>query len=213
MPTLYSMTNETGNRNQILEMCKFRVSFRLGITSTVLYRFTPNFARRSEMWSHRRLFVRQTGSSLLILEMCGWRFLQYSGSGDHIFQQVSTRSHLQIKFSNANFVFNGEWNRKWKSDFRGMRIPDLVSINHNSQSTILYPFSPNFASGSGMWAHRRLFVRQTGSSLPILEMCGCRFRQFSGYGDHMCQQISTKSHVRIKFGNADFVFNDEWNGK
>ena len=25
MPTLYSMANETGNRNQILEMCKFRL--------------------------------------------------------------------------------------------------------------------------------------------------------------------------------------------
>jgi len=24
MPTLYSMVNETGNRNKILEMCKFR---------------------------------------------------------------------------------------------------------------------------------------------------------------------------------------------
>jgi len=25
MPTLYSMVNETGNKNRILEMCKFRV--------------------------------------------------------------------------------------------------------------------------------------------------------------------------------------------
>jgi len=29
-----------------------------------------------------------------------------------------------------------------------------------------------------------LFVRQTGSSLPILEVCGFCFRQFSGSGDH-----------------------------
>jgi len=36
MPTFYSMVNETGNRNQILEMRKFRIWFRLGITSTIL---------------------------------------------------------------------------------------------------------------------------------------------------------------------------------
>jgi len=29
MPTLYSMVNETGNRNRILEMCEFRIWFRL----------------------------------------------------------------------------------------------------------------------------------------------------------------------------------------
>jgi len=56
---------------------------------------------------------------------------------------------------------------------------------------------------------RLLFVRQTGSTLPILEVCGYRFRQFSGSGDHIFQQISTKSHVQIKCSNADYVFNDE----
>jgi len=56
---------------------------------------------------------------------------------------------------------------------------------------------------------RLLFVRQTGSSLPSLEMCGFRFWQFSGSGDHILQQISSKSYVQIKFGNADFVFNGE----
>ena len=79
------------------------------ITSTVLYRFSRNFACSSEMWSLRRvLFVGKTGSSLRILEMCGFRFWQFSGSGDHIFQQISTKSHIQIKFSNADFVFSGE---------------------------------------------------------------------------------------------------------
>jgi len=42
---------QTGNINRILEMCKFQIWFRLGITSTVLYRFSPNFACGSEMWS------------------------------------------------------------------------------------------------------------------------------------------------------------------
>ena len=109
MPTLYLMVNETGNRNMILEMCKFRILIRLGITSTILHRFSSNFACGSEMWSLRRLlFVGQTGSCLPILEMCGFRFWQFSGSGDHIFQQISTKSRTQIQFGNADFVFNGE---------------------------------------------------------------------------------------------------------
>jgi len=99
------MVNETGNRNQILEMCKFLIWFRLGITSTILYRFSPNFACGSEMWSLRRLLiVRQTGSSLPISEMCVFRFRQFSGSGDHIFRQISTKSHVQIKFGNSDCV-------------------------------------------------------------------------------------------------------------
>jgi len=90
-----------------LSVCE-QVSCRT-ITSTILYRFSRNFARGSEMWSHRRLlFVRQTESSLPILEVCGFRFWQFSGSGDHIFQQISTKSHTQIKLSNADFVLNGE---------------------------------------------------------------------------------------------------------
>jgi len=78
MPTLYSMVNETGSRSRILETCKFRIWFRLGITSTILFRFLLNFACGSEAWLHRRLlFVRQTGSSLPILEMCRFRFRQF----------------------------------------------------------------------------------------------------------------------------------------
>ena len=130
------MVSETGNSNRILEMCKFRIWFRLGITSTILYRFSPTFACGSWIWSHRRLFfMRQTGSSLPILEVCGFRFWQFSGSGDHIFQQISSKSHVQIKYDNAEFVFNSEWNRKLKSDFTDVQIPDLVSFRyyvHNS---------------------------------------------------------------------------------
>jgi len=43
MPTLYSMVNETGNRNWNLEMCKFRIWFRSlhcgTITSVTHYGF------------------------------------------------------------------------------------------------------------------------------------------------------------------------------
>jgi len=103
------MVNKTGNRNSILEMCKFRIWLRLIITSTILYRFSPSFACGSQIWSLRRLlFERQTGSSLPILEMCGFPFWQFSGYGDHIFQQISSKSQVQIKFDNADFVFNGE---------------------------------------------------------------------------------------------------------
>jgi len=81
------------------------------ITSTILYRFSPYFARgsESEMWSLRRLmFVRQTGSSFPIIKVCGFRFRHFSSSDDHIFQPISIKSHIQIKFSNADFLFNGE---------------------------------------------------------------------------------------------------------
>jgi len=46
----------------------------------------------------------------LILEVCVFRFRQFSGSDEHIFQQISTKSHvgLHIKFGNADFVLNGE---------------------------------------------------------------------------------------------------------
>jgi len=46
-----------------------------------------------------------------------------------------------------------------------------------------------------------------------LEMCGFRFQQFLGYGDHIFQQISTatKSHIQIKFSNADFILNETGN--
>ena len=147
-------------------MCKFRIWLRLIITSTILYHFWPNFACDSQMCSlPRLLFERQTGSSLPILEVWGFRFWQFSGSGDHIFQQMSSKFHAQIKFGNADFVFNGEWNRKYKSDVRDVQIP--VWIRLGITSIILHRFSPNFAIGSGISSHRRLFVTQTGSSLLI----------------------------------------------
>jgi len=36
MPTSYSMVNETGDRNRILEMCKFRIRFRLVYCGTII---------------------------------------------------------------------------------------------------------------------------------------------------------------------------------
>ena len=144
MPTLYSMVTETGNRNRILEMCEFRIRFRVDITATILYRFSPNCACGSGMLSHRRLFLTQTGSSLLILEVRGFWFRHFSGSGEHIFKPISTRSYVQIKFGNADSVFDGEWNRKSKPDFREVQFQfwlvhwiDPRSIEHN-YACILY---------------------------------------------------------------------------
>jgi len=90
-------------KSDFLETCEFRIWLRWGITSTILYRFSPNFASGSGMSSHQRLFVTQTGSSLLILEVCGFWFRPFAGSGEHIFQPISTTSHVQIKFGNADF--------------------------------------------------------------------------------------------------------------
>jgi len=81
------------------------------ITSTILYRFSQNFACGSEMWLlHRLLFVRQTRSSLPILEVCGFRFWQLPGSDDHIFQHISTKSHIQIKIQQCRLCI--QWRMK-----------------------------------------------------------------------------------------------------
>ena len=81
-----------------------------------------------------------------------------------------------------------------------------VSVNRWFSNDYVHsslPISRNFVCGSEMRSFRRLlFVRQTGSSLPILEVCGFRFRQFSGSFAHIFQQISTKSHIQIKFSNT-----------
>jgi len=75
MPTLYSMVTETGNRNRILEMCEFRIWFRLGITATILYWFSPNFASGSGMSSHRHLFVSCDSNRKQFADFRGVRIL------------------------------------------------------------------------------------------------------------------------------------------
>ena len=171
------MVNETGSRNRILEMCKFRIWIRSGITSTILHRFSPNFARGSEIWSHRRLlFVTQTGSSLPILEMCGFRFWQFLGSGDQIFQRMSTKSHRKNSTMPTLYsMVNETGNRNRILEMCKFRIWLQLIIT----PTVLYRFSPNFACSSQMWSRPHLlFERQTGSSLPILEVCGFPFCSF-----------------------------------
>jgi len=93
------------------------------------------------MSSHRRLFLTETGSSLLISEVCGFWFRQFSGSGEYIFQQISTRSHVQIKFGNADLptfysMVNETGNRnrileRCKFRFWLVHWIDLRSIEHN----------------------------------------------------------------------------------
>ena len=98
--------------NQFFPIC-LCVCEQIGLRPQFFTDFHQVFACVSQMCSRRRLlFARPTGSSLPILEVCGFRFWQFSVFGDHIFQQISTKSDTQIKFSNADFVFNGEWNRR-----------------------------------------------------------------------------------------------------
>ena len=67
------------------------------ITSALLYRFSPNFACRSEMWLFRTLlFLEQTGSSLPILEMCKIQFWQFRDCGGHIFSRIVIKTWIQI---------------------------------------------------------------------------------------------------------------------
>ena len=59
------------------------------ITSAILYRFSSNFACRSEMRLFRTLlFLEQTGSTLPILKMCKIQFWQFRDCGGHIFSRI-----------------------------------------------------------------------------------------------------------------------------
>jgi len=60
-------------------------------------------------------------------------------------------------------------------------------------------FSPNFARGSIMWSARRLlFLWQTESRYPVLEMCKFRFEQLRDFGCHVFPQIVTKIWTELK---------------
>jgi len=65
-------------------------------------------------------------------------------------------------------------------------------------SAILYRFLPNFACRSEMWLIQTLlFLEQTGSSLPILEMCEIQFWQFRYCGGHIFSRIVIKNWIEI----------------
>jgi len=65
-------------------------------------------------------------------------------------------------------------------------------------SAILYLFSPNFACCSEIWLFRTLlFLGQTGSRLPILEMCKIRFWHFRDCGGYIFPRIVTKNGTEI----------------
>jgi len=75
------------------------------------------------------LCVKETGSSFPILEVYGFRFWHFSGSGQHIFQRIDIKFPTKLKLSNADFVLSAKWDRKYKSDFRDVQIPVSVSIS------------------------------------------------------------------------------------
>jgi len=64
-----------------------------------------------------------------------------------------------------------------------------------------------------MWSSSRLlFLRQTNSRIPILEVCNkckIRFFQFHDCGGHIFPQIVTKSRTEITLISADFVLQSE----
>ena len=82
--------------------------------------------------------------------MCGFRFRQFSGSGDHIIQHISTKSaksHVETKFSNALYsIVNNTGNRNrilemCKFRFRLLHWIDPRSIEHSyaCDFKLLYP--------------------------------------------------------------------------
>ena len=137
MPILYSMVTETANRNRILEMCEFRIWFRLGITSTIFYRLSPNFASVSGM-SHRRLFVTQTGSSLLILEVCGFFFGSFRALASTSFNRSAPDPMYRYNSAMPTLysMMNGTGNRnrileRCKIQFWLVHWIDPRSLEHN----------------------------------------------------------------------------------
>jgi len=75
------------------------------ITSAILYRFSPHFARPSEMWLFRTLlFLRQTGSRLAISEMCKIPFWQFRDCGGHIFPRKNANfGRFEVAFHRPEF--------------------------------------------------------------------------------------------------------------
>jgi len=80
----------------IFEMCKFRIWFRLDITSTILCHFTK-FSKR----------LRNVVASTPIRDTNRKQFADFRGVRILV-STIFNRSHVQIKFGNTDFVFNGE---------------------------------------------------------------------------------------------------------
>jgi len=134
MATLYSMVNETGNRKQIFGMCKFLIRFRLlhcgTITSVTRYGFrqilhADQYCDEFYIWCFGK-HKPEVESDFRGVRI---RIFVALGSGHHIFQRIGTKFLTEFKLSNADFVFNDKWDRKYKSDFRDVQIPFVVSIS------------------------------------------------------------------------------------
>jgi len=83
------------------------------ITSANLFRFSPNFACRSEMWLFQTLlFLGQTVSRLPILEMCKITFWHFCDCGGHIFPLIVTKTRTEIYLISVDFVLGGQQYRK-----------------------------------------------------------------------------------------------------
>jgi len=212
MPTLYSIVNETRNRNRILEMCKFRILVSityyvhnsLPILTKFCMRLTNVVASMPIVCqTNRKYFADFRGVQIQISAV--FRLCWHFSTDQH---QIPWKG----KIKQCRLCILWWMKPEIEINFRDVQIPDLVSIRyyvHNSLP-ILTKFCMRLRN---VVASTPVVCQETGSSLPILEVCRFRFRQFSGSGDRIIQQISTKSHVKIKFSNANFVFNGKWNWK
>jgi len=163
------------------------------------------------MWSARcLLFMRQTRSIHAILEVCEFRFRQFCDCSWHIFPRKNGNfGRFEVTFDRPEF------DRTQQSCCLSNALDKLY--NHfgfcpcvcnvyicspigcrTITSAILYRFSRSFACRSEIWLFRRLlFLRQTGSRLPILEMCKVWFWQFRDCGGHIFPRIVTKTLPEI----------------
>ena len=111
MPTLSSMVNETGNRNRILDMYKFRIRFRLvhcgTITSVARYGFRQILHADQKC---DRFYVWCFGNHKPEVDI---RFYKYAesdfscfGLWSAHFQRIGTKFPTELNLSNADFVIS-----------------------------------------------------------------------------------------------------------
>jgi len=112
MPTLYSIVNKTGYRNHILEMCKFRIRFRLVYCGTIT--------------SVTRCGFRQI---LHADQKCDQFYVWYFGNH-------KPEVGLDIRFgkcADSDFRCFGLWSAHFSTD--GLQIPYIAKIKQRRLCT------------------------------------------------------------------------------
>ena len=108
--------NKTRSRNRILEfLLQFRLMCCWTTISKICYRLSSDFIYVAWKcgWFDVRMFMRQTRSRYLILDVWGFQFLAVLGSGHHVFQLTDTKFPYRGKIQ-QQFTFFSLVDKNWK---------------------------------------------------------------------------------------------------